>query len=35
MKAKLALVLLALTVLSGCTVVFQDHPRPYRSYYWR
>jgi hypothetical protein len=39
MKAKLAVLLLALplalSVLAGCTVVYDGHPRPYRAYYWR
>ncbi len=36
MKPKLAALLLALTVLGGCTVVYDGPPRPYyHHYYWR
>jgi hypothetical protein len=39
MKSKLALLLialpLALSVLAGCTVVYEGRPHPYHHYYWR
>ena len=39
MRRKLALLLfalpLALSMLAGCTVVYEGHQRPYHHYYWR